>query len=230
MGFGTTERHRRGISPALARSQRQHSYIYSLRGIDVPPPTPPLSISPPLSPPLLPFSSLFPFFPFQKTKKKEEQKPEPKPSPSPCVAIITRLAPTPPPFNISIHAYAQTQKDISGTSYYTAPVHAGVRLDIPLLDTRELYERQLRHIANLQNAQAILSQYLALRSEVEELKGFLNWMKIRVEFGIEYKRDVWQEEIVLKQKEGSLKALESFFFAYGITREELDRCYKHKGG
>jgi hypothetical protein len=173
---------------------------------------------------------LLPLFSFSKDQKKEEQKPEPKPSPSPCVAIITRLAPTPPPFHISIHAYAQTQKDIIGTSTYTAPVHAGVRLDIPLLDTRELYERQLRHIANLQNAQAILSQYLALRSEVEELRKFLNWMNLRVEFGIEYKRDVWKEEIVLRQKEAQLKALESFFYAYGITREELDRCYKHKGG
>jgi hypothetical protein len=161
-----------------------------------------------------------------KDQQSKEQKPEPKPSP--CVAIITRLAPTPPPFNISIHAYAQTQKDISGTSLYTAPVHVGIRADIPLLDTRELYERQLRHIANLQNAQAILSQYLSLRTEVEELRNFLYWMKLRVEFGIEYKKDVWQQEIVLKQKEAVLKALESFFYAYGITREELDRCYKQR--
>jgi hypothetical protein len=161
-----------------------------------------------------------------KDQKSKEQKPETKPSP--CVAIITRLAPTPPPFNISIHAYAQTQKDITGTSYYTAPVHVGIRADIPLLDTRELYERQLRHIANLQNAQAILSQYLSLRTEVEELRNFLYWMNLRVEFGIEYKKDVWQQEIVLRQKEATLKALESFFFAYGITREELDRCYKQR--
>jgi len=161
-----------------------------------------------------------------KDQQRKEQKPEPKPSP--CVAIITRLAPTPPPFNISIHAYAQTQKDIIGTSTYTAPVHVGIRADIPLLDTRELYERQLRHIANLQNAQAILSQYLSLRTEVEELRNFLYWMNLRVEFGIEYKKDVWQQEIVLKQKEAVLKALESFFYAYGITREELDRCYKQR--
>jgi hypothetical protein len=176
---------------------------------------------------LLPlFLLLPPFFSFSKDQKKEEQKPEPKPSP--CVAIITRLAPTPPPFNISIHAYAQTQKDIIGTTIHTAPVHAGVRLDIPLLDTRELYERQLRHLANLQNAQAVLSNYLALRTEVEELRKFLNWMNLRVEYGIEYKKDVWQQEIGLRQKEALLKALESFFFAYRITREELDRCYKQR--
>jgi hypothetical protein len=134
---------------------------------------------------LLPLFILLPFFAFSnpKARQKEEQKPEPKPSP--CVAIITRLAPTPPPFHISIHAYAQTQKDIIGTSTYTAPVHAGVRLDIPLLDTRELYERQLRHLASLQNAQAILSQYLNLRTEIEELRKFLNWMNLRVEYGIE---------------------------------------------
>jgi len=171
---------------------------------------------------------LLPFFSFSnpKDQKNKEQKPEPKPSP--CVAIITRLAPTPPPFNLSIHAYAQTQKDIIGTSTYTAPVHVGIRADIPLLDTREQYERQLRHISNLQNAQNLLSQYLALRSEVEELRNFLYWMNIRVEFGIEYKKEVWQQEIALKQKEGSLKALESFFYAYGITKEELDRCYKNR--
>jgi hypothetical protein len=101
---------------------------------------------------------LLPLFSFPKAQQNKEQKPEPKPSP--CVAIITRLAPTPPPFNLSIHAYAQTQKDIIGTSTHTAPVHAGVKLDIPLLDTRELYERQLKHLANLQKAQDILSQYL----------------------------------------------------------------------
>jgi len=184
----------------------------------------------PFHPLYLPLFSLFlllllPLFSFPKDQNKE-QKPEPKPSP--CVAIITRLAPPPPPFNISIHAYAQTQKDIIGTSTYTAPVHVGIRADIPLLDTRELYERQLRHISNLQNAQAILSQYLNLRTEIEELRKFLNWMNLRVEFGIEYKKDVWQQEIVLKQKEAVLKALESFFYAYGITREELERCYKHR--
>jgi hypothetical protein len=161
-------------------------------------------------------------------QNKEQNKEQKEPKPSPCVAIITRLAPTPPPFNISIHAYAQTQKDITGTSFYTAPVHVGIRADIPILDTRELYERQLRHIANLQNAQAMLSQYLALRSEVEELRNFLYWMNLRVDYGIEYKRDVWQQEIVLKQKEALLKALESFFYAYGITKEELDRCYKNR--
>ena len=177
---------------------------------------------------LLPlFLLLLPFFSFSQAQQNKEQKPEPKPSP--CVAIITRLAPPPPPLNISIHAYAQTQKDIIGTSTYTAPVHAGVRLDIPLLDTRELYERQLRHLANLQGAQNILSQYLNLRTEVEELRKFLNWMNLRVEYGIEYKKDVWQQEKALKQKEAVLKSLESFFYAYGITREELDKCYKHKG-
>jgi hypothetical protein len=171
---------------------------------------------------------LLPLFSFSNTKTQQNKEQKPEPKPSPCVAIITRLAPTPPPFNISIHAYAQTQKDISGTSTYTAPVHVGIRADIPLLDTRELYERQLRHIANLQNAQALLSQYLSLRTEVEELRNFLYWMNLRVEFGIEYKKDVWQQEIVLRQKEATLKALESFFFAYGITREELDRCYKQR--
>jgi hypothetical protein len=104
----------------------------------------------------------------------------------------------------------------------------GIRADIPLLDTRELYERKLRHLASLQNAQNLLSQYLALRTEVEELRKFLNWMKLRVEYGIEYKKDVWQQEIGLRQREAALKALESFFFAYGITREELDRCYKQR--
>jgi hypothetical protein len=177
---------------------------------------------------LLSLFLLLPFFAFSNPKAQQNKGQKQEPKPSPCVAIIKRLAPTPPPFKISIHAYAQTQKDIIGTTTYTAPVHAGVRLDIPLLDTRELYERQLRHLASLQNAQAILSNYLALRTEVEELRKFLHWMNLRVEYGIEYKKDVWQQEIVLKQKEAALKALESFFFAYGITREELDRCYRHR--
>jgi hypothetical protein len=151
--------------------------------------------------------------------------PKEKEKPSPCITIITRLAPKPPPFNLSIIAYSQTQKDITGTSYYTAPVHVGIRADIPLLDTRELYERQLRHLSNLQNAQALLSQYLSLRAETEELSNFLSWMNARVELGIEYKRDVWREEIILKQKLATLKAIESFFHTFGITKKELDECF-----
>jgi len=155
----------------------------------------------------------------------KEEKQKEKEKPSPCVAILNRLAPKPPPFNLSIYAYTQTQKDIIGTSYYTSPVHVGLRADIPLLDTRELYERQLRHLSNLQNAQALLSQYLSLRAETEEMSNFLAWMNARVELGIEYKRDVWREEIILRQKEALLKSLESFFNAYGITKKELDECF-----
>jgi hypothetical protein len=166
---------------------------------------------------LLVFSSAIPKE--QPKEAKEEKKP------SACISILNRLAPKPPPFNLSIYAYTQTQKDIIGTSYYTSPVHLELRADIPILDTRELYERQLRHLSNLQNAQNLLSQYLSLRTETEELSNFLAWMNARVELGIEYKRDVWQQEIVLRQKEALLKSLESFFHAYGITKKELDECF-----
>ncbi|MCI4458840.1 MAG: hypothetical protein JHC21_04410 [Thermocrinis sp.] len=172
------------------------------------------------------FFLLFPLtFSFAIPKEQPKEQPKEEKKPSACISILNRLAPKPPPFYLSVNAYAQTQKDIVGTSTYTAPVHVGLRADIPILDTRELYERQLRHLSNLQNAQNLLSQYLSLRAETEELSNFLEWMNIRVEYGIEYKKDVWQQEIALKQKIATLKSLESFFHAYGITKKELDECF-----
>ncbi len=74
----------------------------------------------------------------------------------------------------------------------------------------------------------MLSEYLSLRHEVEEKRQYIKWMWKRVEAGIEYRRDVWKEEIRLKQREGELKALTALLLSAGISKKLLDACYESK--
>ena len=145
-----------------------------------------------------------------------------------CVKIVEKLAPKPPALAYSVKAYAQYQKDITGTSNQIAPVHAGIRVDIPILDKREQMELKERYLRNLNEVRFLLQEYLALRYEVEEMERFLSWMWLRVDYGIEYRRDVWQLQIKLQEKKGRLKALTTLLMSAGITKEDLDQCYKSK--
>ena len=58
------------------------------------------------------------------------------------------------------------------------------------------------------------------------MREYLQWQWQRVEEGIEYRKDIWKEEIKLKQIEGELKALTSLLIASGIPQKLLDQCYK----
>jgi len=145
-----------------------------------------------------------------------------------CVKIVEKLAPKPPALLYSLRVYAQYQKDLEGKTTQTAPVNAGIRVDIPILDKREEIELKERYLRNLNEVRILVQEYLALRYEVEEMEKFLNWMWIRVDYGIEYRRDVWQLQIKLQEKKGRLKALTTLLMSAGITREDLDQCYKSK--
>ena len=84
------------------------------------------------------------------------------------------------------------------------------------------------YLRALNFARKLLADYLKLRYEVEEMKKFMMWMWKRVDAGIEYRKEVWKKEIQLKQKEGELKALTALLISAGITKEELNECYKSK--
>ncbi len=144
----------------------------------------------------------------------------------PCTKIVQKLTPTPPALMFSIKGYAQYQQDITGQSQYTAPTHAGIRIDVPLYDPREKWEMKKEYLRALDFARRILANYLKLRYEVEEMKKYLTWQWQRVQEGIEYRKDVWKEEIQLKQKQGQLKALEVLLTSSGITKKELRECYE----
>lgn len=148
---------------------------------------------------------------------------------SPCIKIVQKLTPKAPRLLFSVKAFAQYQEDIAGESRYTAPTHAGISLEVPLYDPREKWQIKERYLRSLNFARRLLADYLSLRYEVEEMKQFLKWMWKRVDAGIEYRRDVWKEEIKLKQKEGELKALTALLLSAGIKQKELDRCYEGSG-
>jgi len=148
---------------------------------------------------------------------------------NPCLQIVKKLAPR-PPRDYRITAYIKAQKDIQGQSQLEAPVNAGIKIEIPLYDARERYELQQKHIKNLDYARRLLADYLALRYEVEEMKKYISWQWQRVKAGIEYRKDIWKEHIKLKQKQGSLHALELLLISAGITKKQINLCYKQTIG
>jgi len=147
---------------------------------------------------------------------------------NPCLLIVEKLASKPPSLIYSVKAYAQYQRDLEGKTTQTAPTHIGVRIDIPILDKREELEMKERYLRHLKDINSLLQEYLSLRYQVEEMERFLSWMWLRVDYGIEYRKDVWQMQIKLLESKGRLKAITTILLSAGITREDLDQCYKSK--
>jgi len=143
-----------------------------------------------------------------------------------CIKIVKLLTPKASKIQFRISAYAKLQKDIQGQSQLEAPVNTGIRIDIPIYDTREKLERQKEYLKSLNFARRLIADYIKLRYEVEEMKKYIAWQWQRVEAGIEYRKHIWKEEIKLKQKKGELKALTSLLIASGIPKNLLDKCYK----
>ncbi len=147
-----------------------------------------------------------------------------------CIYILQKLTPK-QEINIlqntTINAYITAQKDIVGKTTLTSPIHAGIKINIPLLDKKEQLQVLKENLRNLQYAYKTLNQYLTLKAKVEEQKKYLKWQLKRVEAGIEYKKDIWKEEIKYKQDLAHLKTLEIYFQTLGISRKILESCYKH---
>jgi hypothetical protein len=96
-----------------------------------------------------------------------------------------------------------------------------------LLDARERFEFSARYIEAYNKVSNLLTEYLQLRQEVEEKGGYFGWQWKRVDAGIEYKREIWKEQIrdYLPTKT-KMKALEKQLTSLGVTQKELDLCYK----
>jgi hypothetical protein len=124
-----------------------------------------------------------------------------------------------------VNIYMQYQKDLTGESLYTAPIHTGVRINYDLLDKRERLERRQKYLRNMQYASNLLGKFLSLKAQVEEEEKLLKWQWARVEEGIEYKRDIWEMQIKHNQKKAQLKAMYNYFMAIGISKKLLDKCY-----
>ena len=146
--------------------------------------------------------------------------------PKACIKIVQLLTPKAPKVMFRVSAYAKLQKDLEGQSQLEAPTNAGIRIDIPLYDPRERWKVQKEYLRALDFARRLIADYIKLRYEVEEMKKYLAWQWRRVEEGIEYRKDIWREEIRLKQIEGELKALTALLIASGIPQDLLDKCYK----
>jgi len=187
------------------------------------PPEDPI-INPPI--PDVPFSKYYsPTYPEHIEEKGSS--PIPKKGDS-CTKIIKILAPKYPAHPLKVKAYATARRDIEKGSSLIATeprVACGIRLEIPLIDTRERFERKKELLSAVKSAENLLDDYLETRTEVNYLNHYLAWQWKRVDVGIEYRKDIWQQEIDLKKKQAKLKSLIAQFKALGVPEELLDKCY-----
>ena len=146
-----------------------------------------------------------------------------------CLYILKKLSPQQPVNILSqtkANLYITLQKDIVGESKLSSPVHAGIKINIPLLDPKEKYQLLKERLRNIQYAYRTINQYLTLKAKVEEEEKYIKWQWERVKAGIEYKKDIWEKQIKYKQDLAQLKAIEIYFTALGISKNTLENCYK----
>lgn len=72
----------------------------------------------------------------------------------------------------------------------------------------------------------ILGQYIQLRRQAEEIGVYLSWQWQRVSAGIEYKKDIWKQQIDLNKQVSELRNIETQLILLGITPTDLDLCYQ----
>ena len=143
-----------------------------------------------------------------------------------CVKIIKKLIPKYPILPLSVKATATVRKDFADSSNYIyEPPSCGVKIEIPIIDTREKFRERRELLSASNTARKLLENYLEIRTEVNYLYHYLTWLWQRVDVGMEYRKDVWEKEIELRKKQAELKSLTAQFLSLGIKREELDRCY-----
>ncbi|MEO2067916.1 MAG: hypothetical protein ABGX27_00175, partial [Desulfurobacteriaceae bacterium] len=105
-----------------------------------------------------------------------------EPSPSPylplnCIKLLKKITPKQSKLNFRLKAFATLRKDIpeNQSYYYEPPVNLGVRIEIPLIDTRERYKLKKQYLQDLKNAEKLLENYLSTKAEVEETKNYIAW-------------------------------------------------------
>ncbi|MEM0370866.1 MAG: hypothetical protein QXE80_09250 [Pyrobaculum sp.] len=103
-------------------------------------------------------------------------------------------------------------------------------LDTPrgyrLLDPKERYEILKTYRQDIRQISELLGKYISLRKQTEEINAYLSWQWQRVNAGVEYKKDIWKEQIRENQTRAELKNIERQLLLLGATPKELDLCYK----
>ena len=140
---------------------------------------------------------------------------------NPCEIIVKTLAPRPKWWDLRISGYAQN-------SFINGNKEIGIKVEVPFFDKRERYEKQKRYWERVKFITDMLHEYLALRTEIEEMQKYVQWKWERVKYGIEYKKDVWLLEIDLCMKKEKLRAIVLFFKNVGIEEELLEKCWRYK--
>ncbi len=121
----------------------------------------------------------------------------------PCQDLINRLVKPPPAV-----AIIDTQR--------------GYRL----IDPKERYEILKTYRQDIRQITELLGKYISLRKQTEEINAYLGWEWERVKVGVEYKKDIWREQIKENQTRAELKNVERQLLLLGATPKDLDLCYK----
>lgn len=147
-----------------------------------------------------------------------------------CLKILSILTPK-RQSQIKLRAYASVRKDytLGGSSTYItqtpAGLSCGINLEIPLIDKAEEYALKKERLTNAKAAQSLLQNYLELKTEVENGQKLLAWLWERVNYGIEYRKDIWPKQIELSKKKARLQSLIETFKYLGISETLLNKCY-----
>lgn len=100
--------------------------------------------------------------------------------------------------------------------------------DYAILDNKEKYELTKQYREEILKITDLLGKYIQLRKESEEIEAFLNWQWQRVRAGIEYKKDIWKEQIELNQRRAQLQNIETQLLLLGINKKDLEKCYRNR--
>ncbi len=95
-----------------------------------------------------------------------------------------------------------------------------------LIDPKERYETLKTYRQDIKQITELLGKYISLRKQTEEINSYLSWQWERVKAGVEYKKDIWKEQIRENQTRAELKNIERQLLLLGATPQDLDLCYK----
>lgn len=93
-------------------------------------------------------------------------------------------------------------------------------------DNKEALDFQKRNIDIVDRVSKYLEDYITTRRELENKSQYINWQWQRVEAGIEYKKDIWKEDIGVKKLSAKLRAIILRLQSLGVSQKELDACYR----
>jgi len=105
-------------------------------------------------------------------------------------------------------------------------IQKGGKLEYNLIDPKERQKLLTEYRKETEKIYELLTEYITKRKELEEYRKYLGWQWERVKIGIEYKKDIWKEQIEFNKEQQKLQAIEMQLILYGATREDLEKCYQ----